>query len=123
MIQVETLPDMSDFMDRQQLVGWIVRDEIMRSGISYSEAARRWPISLPTLNRLMYNGNVGLRFYRVAERGLGLPDDFFDLVLDGDIEAIRKVPGISETLREHVLRGLDAPPSPAKRTPRKRAQS
>ena len=105
---------MTDTMDRQRLVGWIVRDAIINEGISYSEAARRWPISLPTLNRLMNTGNVGLRFYRLAERNLGMPSGLLEMVLDGDTEGIRQS-AIGEPMRGFILRELGAAPAPKPR--------
>jgi hypothetical protein len=102
----DTMPDMSTLMDRQQLVGWVVRDRIQQLGITYTEASRRWPISLPTLNRLMNSGNVGLRFYRVVEANLDMPIGLFDLIIDGDIDGIRSVEGVDQKLRQFILTGL-----------------
>lgn len=102
---MDTLPPV-DLMERQQLVGWVVRDEIMLSGLSFSEAARRWPLSLPTLNRIMGGEVVGLRFYRVIEKHLGLPERFLLMILDGDVDAIRELDGLRPSLRDYVLREL-----------------
>lgn len=111
---------MTETMGRAQLVGWLVRDAITNEGISYSEAARRWPISLPTLNRLMTTGTVGLRFYRTAERNLAsLPEGLLELVLDGNVAAIRKMPGLAPNLREFILREISSHP-PGEQRDRKR---
>lgn len=106
MIDIDTLPAMTDLMDRQRIVGWIVRDTITNQGITYTEAARRWPISLPTLNRLMNTGNVGMRFLRLAERNLDLPHKLLDLVIDGDVDAISKLPGLEPSLRSYIIREM-----------------
>jgi hypothetical protein len=121
MIGLETLPSMTDLMDRQKIVGWIVRDGITNQGITYSEAARRWPISLPTLNRLMSSGNVGMRFLRLAERNLDLPHKLFDLVIDGDVDRIGELPGLDATLREYIVRELGGPNDAAPRRTRRKA--
>jgi len=118
MIACDTLPDMTELMDRQRLVGWIVRDGITNQGITYSEAARTWPISLPTLNRLMNTGNVGMRFLRLAEKNLGLPHKLLDMVIDGDVAAIERVDGIDEPARAYIVRELGGS-LPPKRTRRK----
>lgn len=97
-------------MDRQRLVGWIVRDSILNAGIGYSEASRRWPISLPTLNRLMSTGNVGVRFYRTAELNLGLPRGLLEMVIDGDVEGIRNLPDLAEPLRTYIVTELGGKP-------------
>lgn len=119
MLQTTTMPDVESLMDRQRLVGWIVRDEIINSGISYSEASRRWPIALPTLNRLMNTGNVSLRFYRVAEINLGLPRGLLELVIDGRTDDIAKLPDLNEPLRTLILTEMGATPPPAPRRRRK----
>jgi hypothetical protein len=112
MMQCDTMPDMETLMDRQRLVGWIVRDAIINSGRSYSDVARRWPISLPTLNRLMNSGNVGLRFLAQAEKNLGFPDGLLSMVIDGDIEGIRHAigppdfPGLTDKIRAYILTEL-----------------
>lgn len=108
MIQDVTLPLM-EFMDRQRLVGWIVRDGILDSGMTFTEASNRWPISLPTLNRLMSTGNVGVRFLRTAEHNLGLPKGLLEMVLDGNISGIRNLEGLREPLRTYILSELDPP--------------
>jgi hypothetical protein len=106
MIAVETLPSMTELMDRQKIVGWIVRDGITNQGIAFTEAARRWPISLPTLNRLMSTGSVGMRFLRLAEKNLDLPHKFLDLVLDGDVQAIAELDDLDRGLRDYVIKEL-----------------
>jgi hypothetical protein len=111
-IQAETMPSMDTLMDRQQLVGWIVRDAITATGGTYTSAARRWPMAMPTLNRLMNTGNVGLRFYAVAEKNLGLPENLLSMVVDGDIQAIRDAagppenPGLTAQLRNYIITAL-----------------
>lgn len=119
MIQVDTMPSMDTLMDRQKLVGWIVRDSIINSGINYSAASRRWPISLPTLNRLMNTGNVSIRFYRIAEKNLGLPSGLLEMVIDGDTAAIKKL-DLDEPLRTYILTEL-GDESPATRKARRKA--
>lgn len=118
MIVVDTLPVMTELMDRQRLIGWIVRDGITNQGITYTEAARRWPISLPTLNRLMNTGNVGMRFLRLAERNLDLPLKFLDLVLDGDVEAIAELDGLEKSVRDYVIKELGGNERPPRRSRR-----
>src|SRR5579875_2285077 len=116
MILLDTMPTM-ELMDRQRLVGWIVRDAITNQGISFSDASRRWPMSLPTLNRLMRDGIVGLRFYRTAEINLQLPSGLLEMVINGDADGIRQAPGAPENpgltpeLREYILREMGAAPS------------
>jgi hypothetical protein len=119
MIGLETMPAMTDLMDRQRIVGWIVRDGITNQGLTYTEAARRWPISLPTLNRLMTTGNVGLRFLRLAEKNLDLPLKLLDLVLDGDVDRIRALPDLEPSLREYIVRELGGGGDEPKRARRK----
>lgn len=114
---IETMPDMTTLMDREQLVGWIVRDRIMATGLSYAEVSRRWPISLPTLNNLMRHGHVGLRFYRLAEKNLELPEKFLDLVIEGDLNSIRSLDGLNQNLQAYVLDALGE----TKKRPRRRA--
>lgn len=120
MIALDTLPDMTDLMDRQRLVGWIVRDGITNQGIAFTEAARRWPISLPTLNRLMSTGNVGMRFLRLAERNLELPHKLLDAVIDGDVDRIRQLPGLEPTLRDYIIRELGEVPNDQAATRKRR---
>lgn len=121
MIAIDTLPAMTELMDRQKIVGWIVRDGITNQGITYTEAARRWPISLPTLNRLMNTGNVGMRFLRLAEKNLDLPHKFLDLVLDGDVQGIAALDELDRGLRDYVVKELGSDP-PAGRAGRRRAR-
>lgn len=118
---MDTMPDMTQLMDRQKLVGWIVRDQIIRQGLSFSEAARRWGISLATLNRLMNTGVVRERFYAIAEKNLGLPDRLLTHVADGDIAAVRDRTGINEDLKVFILRELGDTTRSAPRARRKRA--
>lgn len=118
MIAIDTLPAMTDLMDRQKLVGWIVRDGITNQGITYTQAARRWPISLPTLNRLMSSGNVGMRFLRLAEKNLDLPHKFLDMVLDGDTAAIVELDGLERSLRDYVVKELGGNEPPPRRSRR-----
>lgn len=116
------MPNMKELMDRQRLVGWIVRDAITNSGMTYSDAARRWPMSLPTLNRLMNSGIVGIRFYRTAELNLGLPRGLLDAIIDGNVAAIKAMPatdGFDDQLRRYVLQELGAELPPPKRVRRK----
>lgn len=102
------MPDVDMPTDRLKLVGWIVRDGITNSGMTFVGASQRWPMSLPTLNRLMATGNVGLRFYRVAEKNLGLPHKLLDHVAAGDVVAIRAIPEMDENLRTMILAELGA---------------
>lgn len=120
MIAVDTLPAMTELMDRQRIVGWIVRDGITNRGITYTEAARTWPISLPTLNRLMNSGNVGMRFLRLAEKNLDLPLKFLDLVIDGNVRAIAELDGLEPSLRDYVVKELGGN-EPAPRRSRRQA--
>ena len=92
MIQVSTMVDMTTPMDPHALVGWVIREGIQRSGTRYTQAARTWHISLPTLNRMMSGQPVSLMFYRVAERELGMPWNLLDHILDGDVAAVRAAP-------------------------------
>lgn len=96
----------TDPMDRHKLVGWIVRDQIIRSETTFSEAARQWGISRPTLNRLMFTGVVRPLMYAKAEKNLGLPDRLLSYVAAGDTRSIRDLPGLDETLRAFILREL-----------------
>lgn len=113
---VDILPGVDTLMDRQKLVGWIVRDSIINSGMSFSEASRRWPIALPTLNRLMRTGDVSIRFYRQAELNLGLPKGLLEMVVDGDAARISGLPGLDPSLRSLILSGLGADqPRPTRR--------
>jgi hypothetical protein len=98
-----------DKMTPCQLVGWIVRDGIINQGMPYSEASRRWGMSLPTLNRLMNTGKVSLRFYRIAERNLGLPTRFLEMIADRDVDAIRRLSGVDEYVRSYILKSLREP--------------
>lgn len=118
MIGLDILPSVDNLMDRQRLVGWIVRDSIINAGMSYAEASRRWPIALPTLNRLMNTGNVSLRFYRQAEINLGLPRGLLEMVIDGDTAAIKSMDGVDERMRAMILTEMGEPP-PKARTRRK----
>lgn len=121
MIDLETLPSMTEPMNRHRLVGWIVRDAIINEGITFTEASRRWPIALPTLNRLMNTGNVGLRFYRLAEKNLPtLPPGILEMVIDGKVDTIRQLPGLNENLRSYILRELEAEPPSSRRRPTSR---
>lgn len=117
MICLETIRSMDELGDRQQVVARVVRRGIQLQGIKYVDASRNWPIALPTLNRLMKDGNVGLLFYRIAERSLGLPTELFDLVLDADVDAIRKMPGLDANTRSYILRemGAEAPAAQRRR--------
>lgn len=118
-----TMPNVETPTDRLRLVGWIVRDGITNSGMTFVSAAQRWPMSLPTLNRLMATGNVGLRFYRIAEKNLGLPHKLLDYVATGDVAAIRDMDGLDPNLRQMILTELGDQPEdngqPARRTRRK----
>jgi hypothetical protein len=105
---------MEELMDRAKLVGWIVRDGINASGLPYTEAARRWPMSLPTLNRLMSGVVVSARFYRIAERNLDLPRGLLDHVLNDDAEAVKAM-DIDEPLRTYILTEMGASPTPKRR--------
>ncbi len=101
---------------RQKLVGRIVRHAITDTGLSYVATSTRWPIALPTLNRLMRTGNVGLRFFAQAERNLGLPDGLLGMVIDGDLAGIRtapgapECPGLTSTIRGYVITELGGVP-------------
>lgn len=111
MTMVDTMPVMdSTSIDGPRLVGWIVRDGIINEGMTFTDASRRWPIALPTLNRLMNTGSVSLRFYRVAEKNLGLPHKLLDHVADGNTAAIRAIPQMDENLRTLILRELGGEP-------------
>lgn len=112
MTQACTMPSMTEPMDRQKLVGWIVRTGILDSGIAYTEASRRWPMALPTLNRLMSGTPVGTRFLRTAERNLGLPKGLLDMVIDGEVHKIQALSDLDEPLRTYILTELGAPASP-----------
>lgn len=102
---------MDELSERQQVVARVVRRGIQLQGMKYVDASRNWPIALPTLNRLMKDGNVGLVFYRIAERALELPLELFDLVIDGDVQAIRRMPELDAATRSYILRemGAEAP--------------
>jgi hypothetical protein len=116
------MPSMSTLTDRYRLVGRIVRDEIDYQGVAITEAARQWHMSRPTLYRLMDTGVVGARFYRAAERHLGLPRGLFDLVIDGDTEGIRGLRDLAPHLQDMILTQLgDDPPRTDGR--RRRARS
>ena len=116
MIQVETLPSVDTLMDRQRLVGWIVRDGILDTGMTFTEAAVRWPISLPTLNRLMNGAVVGVRFLRTAEHNLRLPKGLLEMVLDGEVAKIAALKDLNEPLRTYILTELGGEPKPKRRT-------
>lgn len=118
MIQTEIMPSVDTLMDRQRLVGWIVRDGIRDSGMTYTEAANRWPMSLPTLNRLMSGAVVGTRFLRTAEHNLGLPKGLLEMVVDGNIDAIRKLADLQEPLRTYILKELGDSNPPARKRAR-----
>lgn len=114
MIGLAILPSVDTLMERQRLVGWIVREGIINSGSTYTKAAKRWPMALPTLNRLMNTGDVGLKFYAIAEKNLDLPRGLLSMVVDGERDAIAKVddPRMDESLRSYILAELGPPSRP-----------
>ena len=125
MIQAETMRLMAtEQMSPHELAGWVVREGIMRNGLKYTQAARQWHISLPTLNRMMNGEAVSLMFYRVAERGIGLPWNLLDHVLNGDVSAVRAAPTVEggvfdESLKADILREMSGGKPPSKRTTRR----
>lgn len=125
MMQAETITPMAtEQMDPHELAGWVVREGIMRNGMKYTQAARAWHISLPTLNRMMAGQAVGLMFYRVAERGIGLPWNLLDHILNSDVAAVRATPAVEdgvfdESLKAHILREMTGGKPPSKRGTRR----
>lgn len=101
------LPGMTEAMTPHVLVGWIVREGIIGEGMTFTDASRRWGVSLPTLNRVMNGVPVSARFYAVIERHLGLPRRFLTLVIEQNAEAIRKA-DVDRAVRDFVLLEMDA---------------
>jgi transcriptional regulator with XRE-family HTH domain len=99
-------------MDRRQIVGTIVRDELARRGYKQDRAAEAMHIARSTLHRVFEGApTVQPVTLRAVEGLLDFPRRFLDLVIAGDVAHIRDLPGLDEDLRRHTLEALaDGPP-------------
>lgn len=102
-----------DETERLQLIGHLVRAGIIDQGMSFSEASRIWPISLPTLNKIMRGGLVMDRFYALAEINLGMPRGLINAIRDGETTLIRELAaGMGQPMKDAVLRGMGLEAAP-----------
>jgi transcriptional regulator with XRE-family HTH domain len=104
-------------MDRRQVAGAIVRDELARQGYKQDRAAEAMHIARSTLHRVFEGApTVQPVTLRAVEGLLGFPRRFLDYVIAGDTARIESLPALDEDLRRHTLEALaDSPPAPRRR--------
>jgi hypothetical protein len=105
-VTLDTMYVMETDPDRRALVGELVRNAIAGKGQQFQDAAVDMRMSLSTLYRLMDGQPVQLLQYRRAETHVGLPFRLIDLILAGDADRIRDVPGLSDSMRYDILTRL-----------------
>lgn len=117
MVPTETMPDMDAKLSLRQFAGTIVMDEIAR--YPGRDKMRRVTELSDVSRSTIYNMRDGVpsvtgEKFRALEGVFGLPTRFFDLVIAGDVERIRALPGrdqdpvrgIPEELRHYVIESL-----------------
>ena len=97
-------------LNRQELAGRVVRDEIARQRRTVDETAVEARMAPSTLYRIL-NGvaDKDSSKYRAIEGALGFPDDLLRHIIEGNtarIEAIRPE-NIRSSLRDAILYELD----------------
>lgn len=100
----------------RELAGAIVRDERARRGLNQAKAAEAWSLAAITLTRLESGvATIKATTLRQVEGGLELPSHFLDYVVEGDVERLRRIPGLREDLRHYVIESLEDIESPPRR--------